>query len=659
MKKLIQVSVSLISGCVLAFLVYELYSLAPPAGSFLGKLSLIWGSTFLAFLLFNTLIFVITIVAVWSPNRLLPYKKEFFKIRDNLGISRWLFIPAIALIPAYILLFTHLGFVLTGPAIRLYCLVGSSLLIAFFLAEGEYGFVSLKSFIYGLVFTASIFSIADYLTNVTNYPFPLSWSEGNRFYDYSIYFGADLYNYSGTLPRNHYNPGRSMLWGLPFLIANTPIWLHRLWDAMLWTLPYVLFGILLGRKGGFKSGKLWIFGLWVYLFLTQGPIYTPLILTATIIFLFVHPERWLLSLIGVLIASFYATSSRYTWAAAPAIWATLILLSEFDLKEGETWSEILRKMIPVFFIATAGLVVSVIVYPPLIFPGMLTSTIAFSQPLLWFRLLPNATYDEGIIFGIAIRTIPLLILVIWLIISRKWRLNWLQKLVYFVTLIAFLCVGLIISVKIGGGNNLHNLDMYLVTLMFLAGLALQGIKPIQISSSPRWIQFLLILIVFLPAWSSYRVGEPLELPSKKIIAESLEAVRTEIEKTRDLGDVLFIDQRQLLIFKFIDNIEFIPDYEKKFVMDQALSNNSSYFRAFYENLASKKYALIVINPLSRKKQDLTEGFAAENNAWVRWVTRPVLCYYRPVYTSEEVRLQLLVPRRRPHDCPDYAKLKKK
>ena len=195
MKKLIQILMSLISGCLLALLLYELYTLAPTAGSFLGKLSIIWGSAFVAFLLFNILIFLIIVATVWSPNRLLPYKNGLLKFRDNLGILRWLFIPASAVIPAYILLFTHLGFILTGPAFRFYFLLGSSLGIAFLLAKGSHEYWTFRSFIYGLVFAASIYSFADYLTNVTNYPFPLSWSEGNRFYDYSIYFRADLYNF--------------------------------------------------------------------------------------------------------------------------------------------------------------------------------------------------------------------------------------------------------------------------------------------------------------------------------------------------------------------------------------------------------------------------------------------------------------------------------
>jgi hypothetical protein len=38
-------------------------------------------------------------------------------------------------------------------------------------------------------------------------------------------------------------------------------------------------------------------------------------------------------------------------------------------------------------------------------------------------------------------------------------------------LIAFLVVGLIVSTKIGGGGDLHNMDMFLIASMFSVALA--------------------------------------------------------------------------------------------------------------------------------------------------------------------------------------------
>jgi len=396
-----------------------------------------------------------------------------------------------------------------------------------------------------------------------------------------------------------------------------------------------------------------MFSLWVFLFLTQGPIYTPLVLSALLIVLFVHPGRWLLSLLGVVLASFYAASSRYTWFAAPVIWAVLILLSDIYFNKDEKTIAALRRIMPIALISLAGLAAAVIAHPQLIFSQKIGTGSSFSQPLLWFRLLPNATYNEGIILGIITKTIPLIILLVWLIVSKQWKLNWIQKFTFVGSAFTFLMVGLIISVKIGGGNNLHNLDMYLVTLVILSGLMLKGVNNIYPSKWPLWAQGVLALAIFLPSWNVFNNATPLQLPPQNIVANALETIQTEVMEAKAQGEILFIDQRQLLTFDFIQEVQLVSEYEKKLLMERAMANNFNFFQEFYEDLANKRFSLIVSNPLSRKKQDRSDMFGEENNAWVKWVARPVLCYYKPVYTSTEVRIQLLVPRATPRNCPNY------
>ena len=41
------------------------------------------------------------------------------------------------------------------------------------------------------------------------------------------------------------------------------------------------------------------------------------------------------------------------------------------------------------------------------------------------------------------------------------------------------------------------------------------------------------------------------------------------------GEVLFMDQRQLLTFGYITDVPLVPDYEKKVMMNEALSGNVS------------------------------------------------------------------------------------
>jgi hypothetical protein len=48
------------------------------------------------------------------------------------------------------------------------------------------------------------------------------------------------------------------------------------------------------------------------------------------------------------------------------------------------------------------------------------------------------------------------------------------------------------------------------------------------------------------------------------------------------------------------------------------------------------------------------AFGDENDAFVKWVTKPLFCTYEPVYTNHETGVELLVPREEPPD--DLASL---
>jgi hypothetical protein len=49
-------------------------------------------------------------------------------------------------------------------------------------------------------------------------------------------------------------------------------------------------------------------------------------------------------------------------------------------------------------------------------------------------------------------------------------------------------------------------------------------------------------------------------------------------------------------------------------------------------------------------KDDSYQFGEENNAWVKWVSNPILCYYEPKMTLKEVGVQLLVPKKQQLDC---------
>ena len=111
-----------------------------------------------------------------------------------------------------------------------------------------------------------------------------------------------------------------------------------------------------------------------------------------------------------------------------------------------------------------------------------------------------------------------------------------------------------------------------------------------------------------------------------------------------------MDQRQLLTFGYIQDMPLIPEYEKKYLMDQSMAGNELFFRDFYTDLANKRFALIISEPLYTNFDDVSDAFNEENNAWVKWVSIPVLCYYTPIKTYRAVRVQLLVPRKGDRGC---------
>jgi hypothetical protein len=116
------------------------------------------------------------------------------------------------------------------------------------------------------------------------------------------------------------------------------------------------------------------------------------------------------------------------------------------------------------------------------------------------------------------------------------------------------------------------------------------------------------------------------------------------------GEVLFIDQRQLLTFGYVTNVPFVPEYEKKVLMNNAMGSRQGYFQRFYQDLAAKRFALIISEPLRISIQDSTDRFGEENNAWVGWVSDPVLCFYDIKVTLRKVNVQLLIPKDREVDC---------
>jgi len=616
------------------------------------------------------LFFLIGFISLLVFLLLILFPIKFSQIKPKitaLGNLRWVLAIFLGLFPVWLISFSAWGTVFISPVLRLWCIASIVFLVTCLLTKPTESMLSFKSFLIALVLTGSIFLIGDKLKEVVNYPFTLYWSEGNRFWDYSILFARDKYLYPANQPIFTFiDLGRQSLWGLPFLIKNPSITLLRFWNVLLFTIPYILLGFILFKNKTSSVTTPLLLGLWAFLFLNQGPIYSPLILAVILVVIAVNLRPgWTILLI--MAAAYYANLTRYTWSFAPAIWGALLTLfcseKEKNLSFNIDWLKVLTS-------GLAGLVGGFLL--PMLLPltnngatqeiqKAIISTVQTTlqtQSLIWSRLLPNQTFPPGIAFGLLLVILPLILILIIFVRQSHIKLNKWQLFAITGSSMVFLLVGLIASVKIGGGSNLHNLDMLLINLLLLAGLAWKfgGQKwLLNFDRHSLIIKLFLVFMLLYPLYPTFLTATPLQLPSLEDQNNTLAIIQKSVREAKIIGDVLFIDQRQLLTFGQVKDVPLVPDYEKKYLMNEAMSSNQTLFNQFYQDLRNHRFALLVNEPTFIDYQAEDYYFGSENDVWVKWVAQPLLCFYRPLYTFKNTGVELLIPRVIPPDpswhCP--------
>ena len=670
----------------------EFYHVAWGTGEAVGQFSPRWLILFALFVLFCAVLFASVVIAVLRRELFPSIKKKFILFRNQSALARGALALVVLILPVLFLQRTIWGIVFHGIYFRALLWILVAFTLSVLLAKGG-GLLNWKSFLASLVLTSSAFTIAVSLQGVTDYPFSMAWSEGNRIWDYSILFGRSRYDIADN--QDIYvllDPGRMLVGGLPFLIPGVTIEAVRFWVGLTWIIPYFLVG-LAAYLAADKKVRIWLLmALWVFLFLRQGPIHPPLVLAAALTIFIWRKPLWL-AIPLIIYAGNFAQSSRFTWLFAPGIWIGMLELAGASLRDGRLdrahWVRsialgtsgvfggyLLPKLLPLL---NRPVETVTDVSEQIAASGVNSEFIADAvtdQPLLWYRLLPNPTYGMGILLGLVIAVLPVIIVLLWLAATRKWQLNPWQKLAIAGPLLAFLVVGLVASAKIGGGGDLHNMDMFLIGMALTVFIAWVngGREALLNGAMPLWVRLALIASLVVPAiiplrqLRSFDYGDEMSilmtlrditdkrmidmLPADSTVEEALEEIQYFVTTTQEQGDVLFIDQRQLLTFGYI-TAPLIPEYEKKVLMNEALSSNADYFESFYKDLAAGRFSLIVTEPLRTPVKDSSYEFGEENNAWVKWVSIPVLCYYEEVQTYKEVNVMLLIPKPVPDDCSQY------
>ena len=690
----------ILSGISLAahgFTWLEFEEMAWGTGTWLGELSLNWALILTGFSLFMLFSIAVSLVAIWDAPRLERATRIITSVRERLGAFRWVLVALVLVAPVWLLQYTAWGVVIHKPFLRLE-IWGLSVLLLGVLFTRRTRLIEWSGFVTGLVLSAGVVVMAVPLQGVTDYPFSLGWSEGNRLWDYSVMFGRELYDYPADKPIPVLlDIGRQFVGGLPFLLPHVTIVGARLWVAMTYILPYLVLGWVAFKAPGRQVGAWLLAGLWAYTFLNQGPIHPPLVVCAILVALAWRRPLWL-SIPLVIAAGYLAQLSRWTWMFAPGMWLGMLELAGASTEEGgltkRDWVRAISLGVAgVFggyalpFVLTSlrqqlSLVLSHTIFK--IFLNVMTGSIspeaivseATRQPLLWYRLLPNATYGNGILIALLIAIGPIVIILTILMRRGVLKLNRWQIASIVLSSLAFLVVGLIISVKIGGGGDLHNMDMLMINLLFCTALAWSKLTPkciTDINFFSHWLKLVVVLALVLPAYPSLLQLWPISftdqkawiatladldpndqilktLPSRNETDAGLESIREAVILSQPRGEILFMDQRQLLTFGYIKNVPLVPEYDKKVLINLAMSGTPIYFEQFYNDLSSNRFSLIISSPLRETIQDRSYQFGEENNAWVRWVANPILCYYEPLVLLKDFGIQLLVPRAEKGNC---------
>lgn len=549
-----------------------------------------------------------------------------------------------------------------------------------------------KCFLTAALLQTCVYVAVSHLLEISPYPLTMGWSETSRYYNASLFFSQRIYGIS--TPPTVLHPSRYLMQAVPFLIPDSPLWFHRAWQVFLWLATSFLTAIVLVRRFlPWKELKTWLLIGVSFIYLTIGPVYYHLLVPVMLVLWGFHTgstqpsssgwagrRRLLISTVVLLLASAWAGISRLNWFPVPGMLAAALILMErpiippahqqSELHSGVSWRQAgvyILRLAGWVLLGTATALASQALY--IYWSGNEASqfTTSFTSDLLWRRLLPNASYPPGLLLAIFIVSLPVLLVVLGKLVDEGtgvpyWkRVYWLRWLGLAGELMVLFVGGTIVSVKIGGGSNLHNLDAYMVLLLVIGiyfylekvDVDFQILLPAE---HPGWIAQKLsprslvnggaiLMVIVSGFFTVYSRMPPSPFPDPALVQASLEQVTKLAQKaSQEGGEVLFLTDRHLLTFGMLDDIKLIPEYERVFLMEAAMSNAPDYLGQFYRDLEQQRFSLIISEPLSTHYKSPQDSFGSENNAWVRRVSQYVLCYYHPLETLRKVQMQILIPR---------------
>ncbi len=501
-------------------------------------------------------------------------------------------------------------------------------------------------------------TIISRIPGITNYPFPISWSESGRIFNaYQIY--APLLS-GQHLPWPWLDPGRAILDGLALLVPSSQIWMERFWIESLFILSAFVTSLVIVKKvfsfsplrGEKAAGRLvWLLILWGMFFLLQGPVYYHVLLGVCAIPWFYNPKKPFLILVLVVAGSIWEGLCRVNWFIMPACVAILLYLFTEPVSGKKLWGYLRWPLIYLI----AGGVASFSSY--LVFIKATGYVIPFLDPRMHYayflyKLWPNAGF-MGLLSGIILLCLPVLCVVLYAIWKNKMQLHWLRWLAIAGMLVIFFAGSTLVSLRAGGGYDLHNYDSVLL-LLFICGcfFGLQAVsqdKPVRLEMAVLTNDGILFCLLAISILFSYHPVQPTPASKTDQSAAAIQQITTLIQQNVQAGHpVLFIDDRQLLVYGMISETQIYVPYDKIELMEMAMARNPAYRQKFSTDIKDQKYSLIVSEVLPAwlkpfKKNQFDRDWY-ENNVWVDVVSTPILAHYTPIYTNVDLGFAVYAPK---------------
>jgi hypothetical protein len=504
-----------------------------------------------------------------------------------------------------------------------------------------------------VLFQTTLHLLLLYWSRVTTYPFALGWSETSRFYYPSLFLSEKIYGQEYPWPILH--PTLHLLLTPPYFV-DAPLWVHRVWRVAI---GYLLLGAvvpaLLSRLSIPGRAARWLAGLWMFLFLFVGPVYFHLSIPVILVLLGFSIRNDRRTWLAVLLASVWCGWSRVNWYPMPGMIAAVLYLMEVPYQGKSLWRYLFKPALW-FILGTLTAFLSQRIYIAL--SGVPDSDIFYTSltsDLLWYRLFPNSSFFLGVLPGALIVSLPVWI-ALWFVIRPR-RKDWhpLRLALIFMALLVLFLGGLVVSLKIGGGANVHNMDAYFSLLLIVFVYLIVGrYQPESgAAAQPVALHWLVIVLLLInPVWSFIQFGVGFGIYDAVRAQSVLTSLQEYVDRTNAQGDeILFITQRHLISMHMLQDVTLVPEYEREDLMEIAMADNEQSLAKFRKDMENQRFGLIVVDPLNYNVLSKRRSFSEENNVWVTRIVKYILCNYREQVVFPADEIALYVPQEGVRQCP--------